>query len=280
MSDVEAPRFDGKIALVTGSSRGIGRAAARRLASGGATVVLNHRRATGAAGAAALEARAELEQLGARVLLVRADVSAPDEIAGLFARIEQEFGALDILVNNAALTVPKRLMEMEAEDWRLVLDTNIGGPMLCTRHAVRLMRGRTGRIVNVSSLGSRAHFVGGYGGLGAAKAALETLTMELQVELDAAGEGIVVNALCPGVVDTASFWYFQRKGKIEIDYPAYLTAPEDVAVLVAFLCGGQETIRGQTIVADKGLSLRLSAGARPAEASAPAARGGPATAPP
>ena len=262
MSDTEAPRFDGKIALVTGSSRGIGKAAALRLARGGATLVLNHRRETAAAATAARETLDQVERLGGKVVLVRADIAVPDEVTALFARIEQEFGTLDILVNNAALTVPKRLMEMEAEDWRLVLDTNIGGPMLCTRHAVRLMRGRAGRIVNVSSLGSRAHFVGGYGGLGAAKAALETLTMELQVELDCAGEGIVVNAVCPGVVDTASFWYFQRKGQIEIDYPTYLTAPEEVAVLVAFLCGGQEMIRGQTIVADKGLSLRLSAGAR------------------
>lgn len=249
--------FHGRIALITGSSRGIGRASAVRLAQGGATIVLNHRRTSSSAGAAADETRQALERVGATVLAARADIAVPHDVDTLFARIEAELGGLDILVNNAALTLPKRLMQMEPEDWSLVLDTNIRGTMLCSRRAATLMRGRGGRIVNVSSLGSRVHFVGGYGGLGAAKAALETLTMELQVELDDAGQGIVVNTVCPGVVDTASFWYFERKGLIEFDYEDYLTDPADVAELVAFLCGPQDLIRGQTIVADRGMSLRL-----------------------
>lgn len=265
MSDSEVKGLAGKVALVTGSTRGIGRASALRLARAGATIVLNHRRTTGTGGAEALKALEELEGLGASVRLVRADIAVPAEVKALFARIEDEFGGLDILVNNAALTVRKRLLEMEAEDWDLVLRTNITGSMLCTRHAVGLMRGRAGRIVNVSSLGSRIHFVTAYGGLGAAKAALETLTMELQVELDDDGHDIVVNTVCPGVVDTASFWFFERHGSIEFDYEHYLTQPDEVARLVLFLCGPQELVRGQTIVADRGMSLRLgpSPGAAP-----------------
>ncbi len=257
VSDLGSRAFAGKVALVTGSSRGIGRASARALARGGATLVLNHRRETDKAEAAARESRDELERLGARVLLVRADVAVPEEVEALFGEIEREAGGLDVLVNNAALTVPKRLTEMEPEDWDLVLGTNVKGAMLCARHAARLMEGRSGRIVNVSSLGSRVHFVSGYGGLGAAKAALETLTMELQIELSDAGRDVVVNSVCPGVVDTDSFWYFERKGLIELDYEPYLTDPEEVARVVLFLCGPQDLIRGQTIVADKGMSLRL-----------------------
>lgn len=257
VSDFETSAFEGKIALVTGSSRGIGRASARALARGGATLVLNHRRETVTAEATARECREELQRLGAKVLLVRADVAVPEDVEALFAAIEAELGGLDVLVNNAALTVPKKLTEMEPEDWDLVLGTNVKGAMLCARHAARLMRGRPGRIVNVSSLGSRIHFVTGYGGLGAAKAALENLTKELQVELADAGQDVVVNSVCPGVVDTDSFWFFERKGLIELDYESYLTTPEEVARLVAFLCGPQDLIRGQTIVADKGMSLRL-----------------------
>lgn len=257
MTESSTPGLDGKVALVTGSTRGIGRVSALRLAKSGAAIVLNHRRETSKAEAAARETREELERLGATVLRVRADISDPGDVERLFREVEREFGALDILVNNAALTVPKRLSEMEPDDWSLVLDTNIRGTMLCTRHAVELMRGRPGRIVTVSSLGSRVHFVGGYGGLGAAKSALETLTMELQVELEDTGSGIVANAICPGVVDTASFWHFERKGLIEFDYEEYLTDPGEVADLVRFLCGPQSLIRGQTIVADKGMSLRL-----------------------
>lgn len=263
VSDDATPGFTGKIALVTGSSRGIGRASALRLARAGATVVLNHRRDTSAASAAAQRVREEIEALGAKVLLVRADIAAPKEVEHLFARIREELGGLDILVNNAALTLPKRLLEMEAVDWDLVLHTNITGTMLCARHAVGLMEGRAGRIVTLSSLGSRIHFVGGYGGLGAAKAALENLTMELQVELDGTGHDIVVNSVCPGVVDTASFWYFQRRGLIEFDYEEYLTDPDEVARLVMFLCGPQELIRGQTIIADKGMALRLGPATSP-----------------
>jgi enoyl-[acyl-carrier protein] reductase III len=257
MADSTAHAFDGKIALVTGSTRGIGRASAVALARHGATVVLNHRRDTPRALAAVQEAREEVEALGAPALVVRADVSDPAEVEAMFDRVEEELGGLDILVSNAALTVAKRLLEMEPEDWSLVLDTNIRGAMLCARHAARLMRGRAGRIVNVSSLGSRIHFVGGYGGLGAAKAALETLTLELQVEMDDAEAGIVVNAVCPGVVDTDSFWFFERRGLIEFEYGDYLTSPEEVAELVLYLCGPQELIRGQTIIADRGMTLRL-----------------------
>lgn len=263
MHSEESSRFAGKIALVTGSSRGIGRASALRLAREGATIVLNHRRATSPASAAANETLEALESLGGKVLLVRADVSIPEDVDALFERVREEFGALDILVNNAALTVPKLLIDMEPHDWDLVLGTNIEGAMLCTRRAVELMKGRSGRIVNVSSLGSRIHFVGGYGGLGAAKAALETLTMELQVELDASGYDVVVNSVCPGVVDTASFWYFERKGLIEFDYERYMTDPDEVARLVLYLCGTQDLIRGQTIVADKGMTLRLGPRTQP-----------------
>lgn len=275
LGEPEAPTFEGKVALITGSTRGIGRASAVALARRGATVVLNHRRDTPRALAAVREAREEVEALGAPALVVRADVSDPDEVEAMFARIEEEFGGLDILVSNAALTVAKRLLDMEPEDWRLVLDTNIAGAMLCARHAVRLMRGRAGRIVNVSSLGSRIHFVGGYGGLGAAKAALETLTLELQVDMDDAGTGVVVNAVCPGVVDTDSFWFFERRGLIEFAYEDYMTPPEEVAELVLYLCGPQELIRGQTIIADRGMTLRL--GPRVRDAGGGGARGdGPA----
>lgn len=247
--------FENKVALVTGSSRGIGKAIALELARGGANLIINYRRRTVTAQREGIRTKREIEKLGQKALLVRANIGRPREVDFLFEKIEENFDRIDILVNNAALTIPKKLQEMTEADWNLVLDINIKGTMAATKKALRLMKNK-GWIVNISGLGSRVHFVSGYGGLGAAKAALESLTRELQVELEDEGRDIVVNAICPGVVDTTSFWFFQKRGLIEFDYQRCFIKPQQIAKLTAYLCS-QDLIRGQVIIADRGMFLRI-----------------------
>lgn len=246
--------FAGKLALVTGGGRGIGRAIARELARRGADVMINYLRNE----RAAEETVAELQRLGVRALAVRAHLGDPEKISRLFERVRAEFGYLDILVNNAASGVFRTALELTPHHWDWTLDINARGAWLCAREAVPLMRGRNGRIVNITSLGS-TRVLPEYTAVGVSKAALDALTRYLAVDL--APLGIVVNAVAGGAVDTDAIRHLPNYDEVIAEArrrtPAgRIVEPEDIARVVAFLCSpAAEMIRGQIIVVDGGFSL-------------------------
>jgi len=244
----------GRVALVTGSSRGIGRAIAVELGRRGADVIINHRRNSTRAQAQAVAE--ELSRLGRRTLVLKADVADPHDVAQMFSTIQNEFGKLDILVNNAASAVFRPLIQLEEKHWEHVWDVNLRAINLCIKHAVPLMP--QGAIVNITSLGS-IKYLPNYGALGAAKAAIESLTRSYAVELAPA---ITVNAVCGGLVDETGFSEMipqDEKERIARLTPAgRMVKPEDIAKVVAFLCSDDaRMIRGQSIIVDGGFSLGL-----------------------
>jgi enoyl-[acyl-carrier protein] reductase III len=245
--------FAGQVALITGASRGIGRATAVRLAQGGANIVVNYLRHRTAAD----ETVAELTALGVRSVSVRADVSDPADLDRLFDHAKNEFGGIDILVSNAALGVLRPAMQLEIKHWQKTLDVMGRALLLCAQRAVPLMQGRWGRIVSISSVGS-TRVLPNYVAPGVAKAILETLTRYLAVEL--APLGISVNAVSGGVIETDALAYFPNQADMLAAgsrAPAgRLGQPDDLAAVVSLLCRPEARwICGQTIVADGGYSL-------------------------
>jgi enoyl-[acyl-carrier protein] reductase III len=246
----------GKLALVTGGGRGIGRAVALQLAEDGADVLVNYLRNSDAAEETAEAVRA----LGRRAEIIRAHVGNPDKVDRMFGEIKERWGYLDILVNNAASGVIRPLMELETHHWDWTVNINARGAWLCAKAAVPLMDGRGGRIVGISSLGSGRVFPE-YSAVGISKAALESLTRYLAVEL--AQYGIAVNAVSGGLVETDALTHFPRREQMIADSKARTPAgrmvePLDLARVVRFLCGpGGEMIRGQILVVDGGFSITI-----------------------
>ncbi len=241
-----------KHALVTGSSRGIGRAIALELARRGYALAVHYARGE----AAAREVAAEAERLGAaKVAVLGADLSQKETAADLVARTHAELGGLDVLVNNAGITRDGLLIRMKDDDWDTVLETNLSAVFRLTREAVkRMMKARWGRIVNVASV------VGLMGNPGqanyvAAKAGLIGLTKTIAKEYG--GRGITANAVAPGFIE--SDMTARLPEKVQQDYLSAIPAgrfgkPEEVANLVAFLASDAAAyINGQTIAIDGGL---------------------------
>lgn len=248
-------QFEDKIVLVTGGSRGIGRAISLKFASEGADVIINYLRKRSAAEETAEEIRA----YGVRAYTVKADVGDLDSIDELFQKIEAEFGGLDFLINNAASGYIRPIMEQRPKGWDWTMNINARSHLFAAQRAVPLMQKRGGgAIVGISSLGSR-FVMPEYVVIGISKAAVETLTRYLAVEL--AEYNIRANAVSGGVVDTDALKFFPKREQMiergEKRTPAgRLTEPEDIANAVAFLCSPDaEMIRGQTIVVDGGYSL-------------------------
>ena len=244
--------FAGKVALVTGGARGIGRAIALELAGGGADIAFNYLRSH----EAAAETQRQIEDVGARCVRVQAHLGDPAKIKELFARVNEEFGRLDILINNAASGVQRPASELEVKHWDWTMDINAKAPWLCATEASRLMV-HGGSIVNLTSEGSR-RVLPNYFSVGTSKAALEAVTRYLAVEL--APRGISVNAVSGGYVDTDALDHFPNLEEIlEAGHrtPAgRMVAAEDIARVVAFLCSeGATMIRGQVIVVDGGATL-------------------------
>jgi len=249
--------FVERVALVTGSGRGIGRAIALRLAEQGADVVVNYVRNQ----APAEETAAMIRALGRRVLLVRANIGKVEEIERLFDAVQAEFGRLDIFVSNAASGFNRPALEQKVSGWDWTMNVNARALLFAAQRAVPLMEPQGGGcIVSISSPGA-GRVLPDYVAVGASKAALEALTRYLAVEL--AGRGIRVNAVSPGLVETEALRHFASLGDPQViaratrNTPAgRLVTPEDVAGVVSFLCSPQaEMIRGQVLVVDGGYTL-------------------------
>ena len=247
----------GKVALVTGSSRGIGRAIALKLAKEGADVIINFFRRR----EAAEQTAEDIEKLGVTAKIIRANVGDPEKISEMFDTILSSFGHLDILVNNAASGLPRSALDLDTKVWEWTMDINARALLLCTQRAVKLMEGRGGKIVAITSLGSSLVWPG-YIAIGVSKATLEALTRYLAIEL--APKNICVNAVGASLVPTeAGMIYLKaaREGEspsLPVPPAGRLVSPEDIANVVAFLCSEEAfMIRGQTIIVDGGTSSAL-----------------------
>jgi enoyl-[acyl-carrier protein] reductase III len=248
-------RFEGKIALVTGASRGIGRATALRLAREGADVAIGFfRNREGAE-----KTVAEIEEMGSRAVAVRAHIGDPERLLELVNVTQRELGAPTILVSNAASGVLRPLAELDLKGWQWTMDVNARALVFlaqATHDGMRAAGG--GSIVALSSLGSE-RVLPAYGAVGASKAAIEAVVRYLAVE--GAADGIRANAVSAGVVDTDALRHFpDREGMLEAAAertPAgRIVTPDDVAASVFFLCSDDAwMIRGETLHVDGGYSL-------------------------
>jgi enoyl-[acyl-carrier protein] reductase III len=246
------------VAVVTGSSRGIGRATALLFAERGHDVVVHYRREEEAAEAVAKEARAA----GVEALVVHGDLVEAEAPGRIIDEIGERFGRLDVLVANAASTAFKPLMEMGSRHLDLTMRTVVQSFLLLVQGAVPLMAGRPGSIVAVSGFDS-IRVVANHGLLGAAKAALEQLVRYLAVEL--APNDIAVNSVLPGFVstDSARIWadasYPGGWPAFEAEHgatPGAIISPEQIAEIIAFLCSpAGRCIRGHNLIADAGVTL-------------------------
>ena len=245
-----------KVALVTGSSRGIGRATALEFARRGADIVVHYLRKR----SAAAQVVAEIEAVGRQAIAVRANLAEADQIEQLFTEIETVFGRCDILVSNAASGTPRDVLDLTDKHWDWTMDVNARAMLRCAQRAVPFMdRAGWGRIIAISSPGSH-RVLPYYGAIGLSKAALEALIRYLAVDL--APKGIIVNAVSPGLVDTDAVTAFPVDLQATFDYAAQrtpagrLVTTQDVARLVAFLCSeGGAMIVGQTLSVDGGYGL-------------------------
>jgi len=250
----------GKLALVTGSGRGIGRAIALNLASQGADIIVNFFRRREAAEKTAKD----IEAMGVKTQLIRANVGDPAKIDEMFNEISTKFGYLDILISNAASGVARSILDVDVKAWEWTMDINARALLLCAQRASKLMEGRDGKIVSISSLGSSFVWPT-YAVVGVSKATLEALTRYLAIEL--APKGICVNAVSASAVETEALKFYIKEQLIPDTRQATpagrMVTPEDVANVVAFLCSEEAfMIRGQTIIVDGGTSIDLSVPAK------------------
>lgn len=242
-----------KVAVITGASRGIGRSIALELAGAGYKLALNYL----ANEAAASEVRGHVDQLGVESISVQADVSTSDGAAHLIQSAMDQWGQIDLLVNNAGVVRDGLLMRMDDSDWDTVVDTNLKGAFLVTKACLRpMIRKRSGRIVNLSSIaGIRGN--AGQSNYSASKGGLIAFTKAVAREV--ASRGITVNAVAPGLIDTEIITDMTDKAmqmalsQIPL---GRLGKPEEIAGLVAYLASDRaDYITGQVFVIDGGLGI-------------------------
>ncbi|WP_409291581.1 enoyl-[acyl-carrier-protein] reductase FabL [Peribacillus sp. SCS-37] len=244
-----------RVALVTGSSRGLGRATALRLAREGYDIVINYARSR----TAAAEAAAEIEAMGRKVLLVKANVGDTAKIKLMFDEIENVFGRLDVFISNAASGVLRPAMDLQESHWNWTMDINSKAFLFCAQEAAKLMEKNCGgKMVSISSLGS-IRVLENYTTVGVSKAALEALTRYLAVELSP--KNICVNAVSGGAIDTEALKHFPNREELLKDAASQTPAGrmveiEDMVNTIMFLVSDDSSmIRGQTIIVDGGRSL-------------------------
>jgi 3-oxoacyl-[acyl-carrier protein] reductase len=250
-------RLKDQVAIVTGGSRGIGRAIVMAFAAEGAKVTFIYRGSQEAADALVLEAT----EAGGTVKALRADVAKLDEAMRCGEQVEKEWGRLDILVNNAGVIKDDLFVRMEPEAWQTVLATNLGGTFnFCKAVGYTMMKQRKGRIINISSVAAE-HVNPGQTNYAASKGAINAFTRALAVEL--AGRNVTVNAIAPGFIETDMSEAVRNKAGdlIKKMIPMKrLGQPDDIARVAVFLAGPDAAyVTGQVITVDGGLSLGATA---------------------
>lgn len=248
-------RLDGKRALVTGASRGIGRATAEALAAAGAAVAINYARSAAEAEEAAAAAGASAA--GGEVVLEPADLADPQAIAALFERLRQRWGGVDIIVNNAAITRDGYAMLLSLEAWDDVMAVNLRGAFLCARHGLRWMiRQRWGRIINVIS---PAALLGKDGAANYAATKGGLLSFGKSLAREVGRFGITVNAICPGLIETRMIAKMPAEERQRFEQQIALGRfgePAEVAQAIRFLASpAAGYISGATLVVDGGLTM-------------------------
>ncbi len=243
--------LQGKVAIVTGASRGIGRAIARELAKFGASVVVNYASSSQAAD----ELVSEITQAGGSAIALAADVSKEEQVDALINAAIEKFNRIDILVNNAGITRDTLLLRMKPEDWQAVIDLNLTGVFLCTRAVSKIMlKQRSGRIINITSV---AGLMGnpGQANYSAAKAGVIGFTKTVAKEL--ASRGITVNAVAPGFIATDMTSNLDAEGILKYIPLGRYGQPEDIAGMVRFLAADPAAgyITGQVFNVDGGMVM-------------------------
>jgi 3-oxoacyl-[acyl-carrier protein] reductase len=250
-SPVASQRLQNQVAVVTGASRGIGRATALALAAEGARVVVNYASSSTAADTVV----EDITALGADAIALQADVAKPEQVDALFNKVMDHWGRIDVLVNNAGIARDTLLLRMKLEDWQAVIDLNLTGVFLCTKAASKVMlKQRSGRIVNVTSV------VGEMGNPGqanysAAKAGVIGFTKTMAKEL--ASRGITVNAVAPGFISTDMTADIKADEILKVIPLGRYGQPDEVAGLIRFLAADPAAayITGQIINVDGGMVM-------------------------
>ncbi|MFZ4675073.1 MAG: 3-oxoacyl-[acyl-carrier-protein] reductase [Nodosilinea sp.] len=247
-----SPSLAGQVAVVTGASRGIGRAVAIALAAAGAQVVVNYARSSTAAD----EVVAEIAAAGGSAVAIQADVSQADQVDGLINGTLKQFGRVDVLVNNAGITRDTLLLRMKLEDWQAVIDLNLTGVFLCTRAVAKIMlKQRSGRIINIASVAGQMGNPG-QANYSAAKAGVIGFTKTVAKEL--ASRGITANAVAPGFIETDMTDDLGNTDEIRKFIPlGRFGQPEDIAGMVRFLAADPAAayITGQVFNVDGGMVM-------------------------
>ncbi len=243
--------LDGQVAIVTGASRGIGKATALQLAAQGAKVAINYASSSGAADAVVNEIKAA----GGEAISIRADVSQAEAVDQLMAEVMNQWGRIDILVNNAGITKDTLLLRMKLEDWQAVIDLNLTGVFLCTKAVSKIMlKQKSGRIVNITSVAGQMGNPG-QANYSAAKAGVIGFTKTVAKELSS--RGITVNAVAPGFIATDMTNDLKAEGVLQFIPLGRYGQPEEVAGMIRFLAADPAAayITGQTFNVDGGMVM-------------------------
>lgn len=247
--------LEGKIALITGAARGIGKGIALVLAEKGADIVINDKKMNFEGEALATQIKA----MGRQTMLIEADVSSEAEVKKMFSLIKNQFGRLDILVNNAGTSQPKDIFESSLEDWKYIIDTNLTSCFLCSKEAMELMaHQRYGRIINISSVVGERGALFGHVHYAATKSGMLGMTKTLA--RTGAPLGITVNAVAPGIIETELL--FKTHGaegveKLSTSIPLGLGKPRSIGLAVSYLAGeGGNYITGSVLDVNGGMNMR------------------------
>ncbi|MEA5469233.1 3-oxoacyl-[acyl-carrier-protein] reductase [Spirulina sp. 06S082] len=240
-----------KVAIVTGASRGIGRAIALALAAEGAKVAVNYARSRHSAD----EVVAEITAAGGEAIALQGDVSQPDQVENLIGETKSKFGRIDVLVNNAGITRDTLLLRMKLEDWQAVIDLNLTGVFLCSKAVSKLMlKQRSGRIINIASVAGQMGNPG-QGNYSAAKAGVIGFTKTIAKEM--ASRGVTVNAVAPGFIETDMTNDLKADEILKYIPLGRYGQPEEIAGMVRFLAADPAAayITGQVFNVDGGMVM-------------------------